>query len=132
MMVIEKFPGANTLDVTNGINKAFAELQPGLNGITLDTHIFRQASFIQTAIHNLTLAVILGCILVVFVLIAFLFQWRSALVRLLALPLSLGAAATVLSAMGPTINAMILAGFAVAVGVVGAVTIISMENIVPR
>src|SRR5712691_453287 len=114
MLVIEKFPGANTLDVTNGINKAFAELQPGLNGITLDTHIFRQASFIQTAIHNLTLAVILGCILVVFVLIAFLFQWRAALVSLLAIPLSLGAAAIVLSAMGTTINTMILAGFAVA------------------
>ena len=132
MLVIEKFPGANTLDVTNGINKAFAELQPGLNGITLDTHIFRQASFIQTAIHNLTLAVILGCILVVFVLIAFLFQWRAALVSLLAIPLSLGAAAIVLSAMGTTINTMILAGFAVAVGVVVDDAIIDMENIVRR
>jgi CzcA family heavy metal efflux pump len=132
MLVIEKFPGANTLDVTNGIDKAFAELQPGLSGITLDTKIFRQASFIQTAIHNLTLAVILGCLLVVFVLIAFLFQWRAALVSMLAIPLSLGAAAIVLSAMGTTINTMILAGFAVAVGVVVDDAIIDMENIVRR
>ena len=84
------------------------------------------------AIHNLTLAVIIGCILVVFVLIAFLFQWRAALVSLLAIPLSLGAAAIVLSAMGTTINTMILAGFAVAVGVVVDDAIIDMENIVRR
>src|SRR5581483_11557032 len=42
MMVIEKFPGANTLDVTNGFLKAFAALQPGLPGIHINTHIFRQ------------------------------------------------------------------------------------------
>lgn len=132
MMVIEKFPGANTVDVTNGIQQALAQLQPGLPGITVDSHIFRQATFIDMAIHNLTLAVIIGCILVVFVLIAFLFQWRAALVSLLAIPLSLGAAAIVLSGLGTTINTMILAGFAVAVGVVVDDAIIDMENIVRR
>jgi CzcA family heavy metal efflux pump len=132
MLVIEKFPGANTIDVTNGIQQALAQLQPGLPGITVDSKIFRQSTFIGMAIHNLTLAVILGCILVVFVLIAFLFQWRAALVSLLAIPLSLGAAAIVLSAMGTTINTMILAGFAVAVGVVVDDAIIDMENIVRR
>jgi CzcA family heavy metal efflux pump len=132
MMVIEKFPGANTVDVTNGIQQVLAQLQPGLPGVTVDSHIFRQATFIDMAIHNLTLAVIIGCILVVFVLIAFLFQWRAALVSLLAIPLSLGAAAIVLSAMGTTINTMILAGFAVAVGVVVDDAIIDMENIVRR
>src|SRR5215469_7377512 len=93
MMVIEKFPGANTIDVTNGIDKAFAQLAPGLTGVTINTQVFRQATFIESAIHNLTLAVIIGCLLVVFVLIAFLFQWRAALVSLLAIPLSLGTAA---------------------------------------
>jgi CzcA family heavy metal efflux pump len=132
MLVIEKFPGANTLDVTNGILKAFAALRPGLPGIHIDTHIFRQSSFIHTAIHNLSFAVVLGCILVVFVLVAFLFQWRAALVSLLAIPLSLAAAAIVLDAEGSTINTMILAGFGVAVGVVVDDAIIDMENIVRR
>ncbi len=132
MLVIEKFPGANTLDVTNGILKAFKELQPGLPGIHINTHIFRQANFIHTAIHNLSFAVILGCILVVFVLIAFLFQWRAAFVSLLAIPLSLAAAAIVLDAEGTPINTMILAGFGVAVGVVVDDAIIDMENIVRR
>jgi CzcA family heavy metal efflux pump len=132
MLVVEKFPGANTLQVTSGINQALAELAPGLHGITVDSHIFRQATFIQTAIHNLGLSVLLGCILVVFVLIAFLFQWRAALISLLAIPLSLAAAAIVFDLTGATINTMILAGFAVAVGVVVDDAIIDMENIVRR
>ncbi len=132
MMVIEKFPGANTLDVTNGIDHALAVLAPGLPGIHFDTHIFRQASFIHTAVSNLSFAVVLGCILVVFVLIAFLFEWRAALVSLIAIPISLAAAAIVFDTTGTTINTMILAGFGVAVGVVVDDAIIDIENIVRR
>ncbi len=132
MMVVEKFPGANTLDVTRGVDQALAQLAPGLPGIHVDANIFRQASFIETAIHNLGLSVLLGCILVVFVLLAFLFQWRAALVSLLAIPLSLITAAIVLELAGSTINTMVLAGFAVAVGVVVDDAIIDMENIVRR
>ncbi|HEX3493478.1 MAG TPA: efflux RND transporter permease subunit [Streptosporangiaceae bacterium] len=132
MIVVEKFPGANTLQVTRNVERALAEMAPGLHGIRIDSHIFRQATFIETAIHNLSLSVILGCILVVFVLIAFLFQWRAALVSLLAIPLSLGTAVIVLDLTGATINTMVLAGFAVAVGVVVDDAIIDMENIVRR
>ena len=132
MLVIEKFPGANTLQVTAGIDHALAALEPGLQGIHVNSQIFRQATFIETAIHNLSQSVILGCIFVVFVLIMFLFQWRAALVSLLAIPLSLGAAAIVFEITGATINTMILAGFAVAVGVVVDDAIIDMENIVRR
>ena len=132
MMVVEKFPGANTLQVTRGVEAALAALAPGLRGVHVDSGIFRQAAFIETAIHNLSLSVILGCILVVFVLLAFLFQWRAALVSLLAIPLSLATAAIVLDLTGSTINTMVLAGFAVAVGVVVDDAIIDMENIVRR
>ncbi len=132
MLVVEKFPGANTLEVTRGIDHALTALAPGMPGIRIDSHIFRQSSFIHTAISNLGFAVVLGCILVVFVLLAFLFQWRAALVSLLAIPLSLAAAAVVLDAQGATINTMVLAGFGVAVGVVVDDAIIDMENIVRR
>jgi CzcA family heavy metal efflux pump len=132
MLVVEKFPGANTLDVTSGVLNALHGLSPGLTGIKIDTHIFRQATFIELAIHNLGLSVLIGCILVVFVLFAFLFQWRAALVSLLAIPLSLAAAAIVLDATGAAINTMILAGFAVSVGVVVDDAIIDMENIIRR
>jgi len=132
MMVVEKFPGANTLQVTSGVDQALAALAPGLRGIHVDSRIFRQAAFIQTAIGNLGLSVLLGCILVVFVLLAFLFQGRAALVSLLAIPLSLATAAIVLALAGSTINTMVLAGLAVAVGVVVDDAIIGMENIVRR
>ena len=132
LLVVEKFPGANTLDVTNGINRALAALAPGLPGVKIDSHIFRQSTFIHTAIDNLGFAVVLGCIFVVFVLLAFLFQWRAAFVSLLAIPLSLAAAGIVLDAEGATINTMVLAGFAVAVGVVVDYAIIDLENIVRR
>jgi CzcA family heavy metal efflux pump len=132
MIVVEKFPDANTLHVTHGVLTALHEMAPGLRGVRVDTNIFRQANFIDTAIHNLSISVILGCILVVFVLLAFLFQWRAALVSLLAIPLSLATAAIVLDLTGATINTMVLAGFAVAVGVVVDDAIIDMENIVRR
>ena len=132
MLVVEKFPDANTLDVTRGIDQALAAMEPGLPGIRVDSQIFRQASFISLAIHNLSQSVLIGCILVVFVLLMFLFQWRAALVSLLAIPLSLAAAEIVLAALGATINTMVLAGFAVAVGVVVDDAIIDMENIVRR
>ena len=132
MMVIEKFPGANTLAVTKGIDAALANLKPALRGITVNSRIFRQATFIETAIGNLSQSVLIGCVLVIFVLIAFLFQWRAALVSALAIPLSLAAAAIAFDLAGATINTMILAGFAVAVGVVVDDAIIDMENIVRR
>jgi CzcA family heavy metal efflux pump len=132
LMVVEKFPGANTLDVTRGVDRAVDDLRPGLPGVRIDTHIFRPATFIQTAIDNLTIAVLVGCVLVVFVLVAFLYQWRAALISLVTIPLSLVAAALVLDARGATVNTMMLAGFAVAVGVVVDDAIIDTENIVRR
>jgi CzcA family heavy metal efflux pump len=132
LLVVEKFPGANTLEVTKGVDSALRLLAPGLPGIRIDANIFRQATFIKTAIHNLSFAVIIGCILVVFVLLAFLFSWRAALVSLVAIPLSLTAAAIVLDLRGATINTMVLAGFGVAVGVVVDDAIIDMENILRR
>ena len=62
-------------------------------------------------------------------LIAFLFEWRTALISLLAIPLSLMAAVLVLYLRGDTINTMILAGLVIAVGVVVDDAIIDVENI---
>src|SRR3954454_1248462 len=132
LLVIEKFPGANTLGVTHGVDQALSDLKPGLRGVQVDANIFRPASFIETAIDNLTLAVILGCMLVVGILIAFLYQWRATFVSLVTIPVSLISALLVLSAFGATINTLVLAGLAVAVGVVVDDAIIDVENIVRR
>jgi CzcA family heavy metal efflux pump len=132
LLIIEKFPWANTLDVTRGVEAALEELKPGMTGIDVDTNIFRPASFIETAVGNLTLALALGCLLLVLILLAFLFEWRTALISLLAIPLSLLAAGLVLNLTNTTINTMILAGLVISVGVVVDDAIIDVENIVRR
>jgi CzcA family heavy metal efflux pump len=132
LLVVEKLQGANTLQVTRGVEQALDALRPGLPGVKIDASIFRPASFIEQAIHNLTLALIIGCALVVAVLAAFLFEWRAALISLVAIPLSLVVAGVVLTLRGASINTMVLAGLAVAVGVVVDDAIIDMENIVRR
>jgi CzcA family heavy metal efflux pump len=129
LLVVEKAAGANTVKVTKGVDDALEELKPGLPGIQIDAKIFRQADCIDTAIDNLSLALLLGCLLVILVLVAFLFEWRTALISLLAIPLSLMAAVLVLYLRGDTINTMILAGLVIAVGVVVDDAIIDVENI---
>ncbi len=111
---------------------AIAELQPGLPGVTFDTHVFQQADFIELAIHNLTQALLLGFLLVVVILVLFLFEWRVALISLLTIPLSLVATLLVLHWRGATINTMTLAGLVIALGAVVDDAIIDVENIVRR
>lgn len=118
LLVIEKFPEANTLEVTRGIEEAMSALGPGLGGIRVDTTIFRPAGFIESAIDGLTLAVLIGLLLVALALMSLLFDWRAAIVSLVAVPVSLTVAALVLVATGASINAMVVAGFVVALGIV--------------
>jgi CzcA family heavy metal efflux pump len=132
LLIVEKFPWGNTLDVTRGVDAALAELQPGLPGIQIDSTIFRPATFIQTAIDDLTRSLLISCVLVMLVLAAFLFEWRTALISLVAIPLSLVTAGLVLDLLGATINTMILAGLVIAIGGVVDDAIIDVENIVRR
>jgi CzcA family heavy metal efflux pump len=132
MLVVEKFPGANTLDVTRGIEAKLAELQPGLSGIQIDTTIFRPATFIQTSIESLGWELLIGFLLLALVLFAFLYQWRLALISLVAIPLSLAAAGLVLSLLGTTFNLMTLTGFLIAIGVIVDDAVIDVENIARR
>ena len=132
MLIVEKLPWGNTVEVTRGVEEALAAMQPGLPGIRVDTTIFRPATFIETSIDNLGRAMILGFILVTLILLFFLFEWRVALISLVTIPLSLVAAGLVLASVGATINTMVLAGFVIALGVIVDDAIIDIENIVRR
>jgi CzcA family heavy metal efflux pump len=132
MLIVQKFPNANTLEVTRGVEEAIDDMRPGLPGMEIDTTIFRPATFIELALANLTKALLLGVLLVVLILAAFLFEWRTAFISLIAIPLSLLAAVLVLQEFGAVINVMILAGLIVAIGVVVDDAIIDVENIVRR
>jgi CzcA family heavy metal efflux pump len=132
MLIVEKLPWANTLEVTRGVEAALAELKPALPNIEIDHQIFRPATFIELSVHNLTMALLIGAVLVVLVIGAFLYEWRVALISLLAIPLSLCAALLVLYLRGTTINTMVLAGLVVALGSIVDDAIIDVENIVRR
>ena len=100
-----------------------------MTDVRIDATIFRPATFIETSIDNLTDALLLGTLLVILVLMAFLYEWRTALISVVAIPLSLVAAGLVLYHQGSTINTMVLAGFVISVGVVVDDAIIDVENI---
>jgi CzcA family heavy metal efflux pump len=132
MLVVQKFPWGNTLEVTKGVDKALDELRPGLPGVQIDSTIFRSANFIDLAINDLTRSLIISCLLVLLVLGSFLFEWRTALISMVAIPLSLLTAGLILDLRGATINTMVLAGLVIAIGGVVDDAIIDVENIVRR
>ena len=132
MLIVEKFPWGNTLEVTRGVEAALAAMQPGLPGVEIDTKIFRPATFIEDSIKNLTHALLLGCMFVIAILIAFLFDVRAALVAAVAIPLSLLAGGLVMFLSGASVNTLVLAGFVIALGGVVDDAIIDIENIMRR
>lgn len=132
LLIVEKQLGANTLAVTKAVEAALDTLRPGLRDVDLDTTIFRPATFIEMSLDNLNRALLWGCVLVIAVLVVFLMEWRAALISLTAIPLSLLTAALVLNYRGGTINVMVLAGLAIALGEVVDDAIINVENIMRR
>jgi CzcA family heavy metal efflux pump len=89
-------------------------------------------AFIERAIGNLSVAILIGCVLVVLILVAFLFEWRTVLISLTAIPLSLLGAVLILRAFGASLNAMTLGGLAIALGEVVDDAIVDVENVVRR
>jgi CzcA family heavy metal efflux pump len=132
LLIVEKFPWGNTLQVSRDVEAALDALRPGLPDVEIDSTIFRPATFIEMAIDNLTEALLVASLLVVLVLFAFLYEWRTALISCTAIPLSLVAAVLVLDMQGATINTMILAGLVIALGAVVDDAIVDVENIVRR
>jgi CzcA family heavy metal efflux pump len=126
--------GANTLETTLRVEQALAEIAPSLRGqgIRLYPALHRPANFIESSLTNLRDALLLGTVLILLVLYAFLRDWRSALISFLAIPLSLIAAILVLKWQGISLNTMTLGGFAVALGVLVDDAIIGLENILRR
>jgi len=132
LLIVEKQPWANTLDVTRNVEKAMSELKPAMVDVEYDTTIFRPATYIERSLGNLSHSMLVGCVLVIIVLLLFLFDWRCAVISATAIPLSLIAAMLVLYYRGGTINTMVLAGLVIALGEVVDDAIIDVENIMRR
>ncbi len=129
MLVVETFPGFNTVDVTRGVEDALRALQPGLSGITVDTSIYRPATFIEQATDNLTLALLIGLLLLIVLFGLMFLDWRVALASVVVIPLSLMVAGLVLYVMGAGFNVVALAGFAIAIAVVVDDAVVGIDGI---
>ncbi|MGB5893359.1 MAG: efflux RND transporter permease subunit, partial [Ignavibacteriaceae bacterium] len=132
MLIVEKFPWANTVDVTAEVEAALKNLQPGLSGLKMNSNLFRPATFLEVATANLASSLIIGGILLLLILFAFTMNWRSALISITTILLSFIIALTVLYLQGVTANMMIIAGLIIAIGLIIDDSIIDIENIKKR
>ena len=133
VLSVQKQLGANTLQVTRAIDGVLADIAPSLPaGARIETDSFRQATFIERAIHNVRTALRDGAILVVVVLFVFLGNLRTTLISALAIPLSLVAGILVVSAFGGSLDTMTLGGLTIAIGALVDDAIIDVENVFRR
>ncbi|MEB3309648.1 MAG: efflux RND transporter permease subunit [Snowella sp.] len=128
IMVVDKQPQYDTPRVTRLIEKAMAEITPSLPEDVKVTETFRQENFIEFAIQNVTSSLRDGIIIVSVILFMFLMNWRTAVITLSAIPLSILIGMLILGWFGQGINTMTLGGLAVAIGSVVDDSIVDMEN----
>ena len=133
VLSISKQPSTNTLDLTQVIDEAVLEMQGNLPpDIQINTHIFRQADFINASISNIKKTLVEGSIFVIIILFVFLMNWRATIISLISIPISLIAAILTLHWIGYTINTMSLGGMAIAIGALVDDAIIDVENVFKR
>lgn len=114
LIAVDKFPKANTLEVTKLVEDKLAELAPGLSGIKIDTHLFRPAVFVESVIANIGYAFIAGIVLLILTFFLFMRSWRLVLTSLLFILVTLSISILILNFHGATINLMILSGLVMA------------------
>lgn len=129
MLVVEKFPWANTLEVTRAVEKAINDLRPGLKGIELDTEIYRPAGFIELALKNLNLAILIGGLLAIAGLLLYCRNWRATLISVAAVTVSVLLAWFVFFITGATMDLLVLAGLMIAIGAVVDASLVNVENV---
>lgn len=133
ILTISKQPSVNTLELTASLDEAIAELEETLpDNVEIRSHIFRQSDFIEASINNLNQTLLEGALFVAIVLFIFLMNWRTTMISLLAIPISLLASVIVLKLLGYTINTMSLGGMAIAIGALVDDAIIDVENVFKR
>ena len=133
VMTIAKQPGTNTIELTKKIDESLVELAKTLpSDIRINSHIFRQADFIEASVSNIQKALIEGSIFVVIIMFLFLMNFRTTIISLIAIPLSLIVSIITLKYLGLTINTMSLGGMAIAIGSLVDDAVIDVENVFKR
>ncbi|MDO9184374.1 MAG: efflux RND transporter permease subunit [Bacteroidia bacterium] len=133
ILSVEKQPSASTIDLTAQVEKALVELQASVpKDVKLNPDLFKQSNFIESSLTNVEEALRDGAILVVIILFLFLMNFRTTLISLTAIPLSLIITALVFKWLGVGINTMTLGGLAIAIGELVDDSIVDVENVFRR
>ena len=133
ILTIQKQPNTNTLELTERIDEELADIEQSLpSGMAINRGIFRQASFIDTAVGNVMEALRDGAILVVLILFLFLWSFGTTFISVVAIPLSLITTVLALKMLDITINTMTLGGMAIAIGALVDDAVIVVENVFRR
>lgn len=129
VLVVQKFPGTNTLEVTKAIEDAMASLQPGLTDVQINTKVFRPAGFIESALGNVSVGALVSLLLAVLLLGLLFASWQAAVIGVVTMPLALITASSVLYLRGTTFSAVVLAGLVAALSVVIHSTVSTVDGI---
>jgi Cu/Ag efflux pump CusA len=118
LLVVQKLPNASVTAVTKGLDKALAQLKPALTNVTVDSTLFRPATYLDSAASNDRLAVIVAVALALLALLLLLLSLRFAFICVVAIAISLISATMVLEGLGYTFSSIVLLGLLLAVAVV--------------
>lgn len=128
-LAIFQLPGSNALDTKKAVVDAMEKLKTrfpeGLDYLM----VYDTVVFIQQSIDAVVITLFEAILLVVFVVIIFLQNWRAAMIPMLAVPVSLIGAFGVMSAMGLSLNTLSLFGLVLAIGIVVDDAIVVVENV---
>jgi CzcA family heavy metal efflux pump len=133
ILAVLKQPDANTLELTRRLDQVLDEIAPTLpKGMQINRKIFRQSDFISAAVHNVSVSLRDGAILVAIIILLFLVNLRGTFISLAAIPISLVAAVLALKAFGVSLNTMTIGGLTIAIGALVDDAIIDVENVFRR
>lgn len=133
LLTVTKQPNTNTLALTGKLDNALDELKANLPAdVKINSQIFRQSRFIDSSIDNVKKSLIEGAIFVIIVLFIFLMNWRTTIISLISIPLSIVFSLLAIRWMGLTINTMSLGGIAIAIGSLVDDSIVDVENVFKR
>jgi cation efflux system protein involved in nickel and cobalt tolerance len=128
VMMINKQPQVDTPTVTKAVEAVMKSLQSTFPADVQVARTFRQSNFIDSAIRNVSGSLLEGIVIVSVIMLLFLMNWRTAVITLSAIPLSLLIGLMFMKAFGLGINTMTLGGLVVAIGSVVDDSIVDMEN----
>ena len=133
ILTVTKQPDVNSLELTRRIDSILEEMKLSLPAdVSVNSRIFRQSRFIEGSIGNVKKSLIEGGIFVILILLVFLMNWRTTLISLISIPLSIVITLLVMRLLGLTINTMSLGGIAIAIGSLVDDSIVDVENVFKR